>query len=193
MAATEGNASFALMLKDQLQDSPREQSAHARELKRMKFTEGPEDFNNILLLNQQLIMAATEAAKSAAYTVNQLSDILKAVHPSIVPQNERADPDPAPLGRQPPAPPPSTIPSQPREQREPVSTDQKPEKLSKIMERRKSWNVRLRFFANSSDTCIAQKEMLEQATETVKFFERKPFKLPIWLQTFLELHHVVRT
>ena len=56
MAATDGNASFALVLKDQLQDSPREQSAHARELKRMKFTEGPEDFNNIVLLNQQLIM-----------------------------------------------------------------------------------------------------------------------------------------
>ena len=71
MEATERNASFALMLTDQLQDSPREQSAHARELKRMKFTEGPEDFNNFLLPNQQPSMAATEAAKSAAYTVNQ--------------------------------------------------------------------------------------------------------------------------
>ena len=59
------------MLTDQLQDSPREQSAHARELKRMKFMECPEDFNNILFPNQQPSMAATEAAKSAAYTVNQ--------------------------------------------------------------------------------------------------------------------------
>ena len=71
------------MLTDPLQDSPREPSAHARESKRMKFAEGPEDFNNILFQNQQLIVAATEAAKSAAYTVSQLSEIFKAVLPSI--------------------------------------------------------------------------------------------------------------
>ena len=135
MAATEGNPSFALMLTDQLQVSPRERSASARELKRMKFSEVPEDFNNIVLQNQQLIMAATEAAKSAAYTVNHLSEILKAVLPAIVPQGERADPDPTPVGRPPPAPPPSITPSQPGEQREPARTDQMPEKLSKIMER----------------------------------------------------------
>ena len=124
------------MLTDKLQDSPRERSAPARELKRMKFSEVSEDFNNIVLQNQQLIMAATEAAKSAAYTVNQLSEILKAVLPAIVPQGERADPDPTPVGRPPPpAPPPSTTPSQPGEQREPVRTDQVPEKVSKIMER----------------------------------------------------------
>ena len=78
MAATEGNLSFELIT-DQLQDSPRERSAPARELKRMKFSEALEDFDNIVLQNQQLIMAATEAAKSAAHTVNQLSEILKAV------------------------------------------------------------------------------------------------------------------
>ena len=39
--------SFALMLTDQLQNSPRERSAPARELKRMKFSEVSEDFNNI--------------------------------------------------------------------------------------------------------------------------------------------------
>ena len=44
-----------------------EESAPARELKRMKFTEVPEDFSNILLQDQQLIMAATDAAKSAAF------------------------------------------------------------------------------------------------------------------------------
>ena len=123
------------MLTDPLQDSPRERSAPARDLKRMIFSEVPEDFNNFVLQNQQLIMAATEAAKSAAYTVNQLSEILKAVLPAIVPQGERADADPTPVGRPPPAPPPSTTPSQNGEQREPVRTDQMPEKLSKIMER----------------------------------------------------------
>ena len=113
MAATEGNPSFELMITDQLQDSPREQSAPARELKRMKFSEASEDFDNIVLQNQQLIMAATEAAKSAAHTVNQLSEILKAVLPAIVPKAGGVDPDPTPVGRPPPAPPPSTSPSQP--------------------------------------------------------------------------------
>ena len=113
---------FALMLTDPLQDSPREPSAHARELTRMKFTEGPEDFNNILFQNQQLIVAATEAAKPAANTVSQLSEIFKAVLPSIVSQKERADPDPT----------------------------------------------------------------------HSEVFQRKPFTLPIWLQTFFELHHVVQ-
>ena len=98
-------------------------------------------------------MAATEAAKSAACTVNQLSEILKAVLPAVVPQGERADPDPTPVGRPPPAPPPSTTPFQTGEQREPVRTDQMPEKLSKIMER-KARN----FFANNSDTCIAHRK-----------------------------------
>ena len=42
------------------------------------------DFDIIVLQNQQLIMAATEAAKAAAYTVNQLSENLKAVLPSLV-------------------------------------------------------------------------------------------------------------
>ena len=82
MAATEGNPRFELMITDQLQDSQRERSAPSRELKRMKFSETSEDFDNIVLQNQQLIMAATEAAKSAAYTVNQLSEILKAVLPA---------------------------------------------------------------------------------------------------------------
>ena len=35
------------MLTDQLQDSPHERSAPARELKRRKFSEVPKDFNNI--------------------------------------------------------------------------------------------------------------------------------------------------
>ena len=101
----------------------------------MKFSEASEDFDNIVLQNQQLIMAATEAAKSAAHTVNQLSEILKAVLPAIVRQAGRVDPDPTPVGRPPPAPPPSTSPSQRGEQREPRRSDQMPEKLSKIMER----------------------------------------------------------
>ena len=161
------------MLTDQLQDSPRERSAPARKLKRMKFSEVPEDFNNIVLQNQQLIMAATEAAKSAAYTVNQLSEILKAVLPTIVPQGERADPDPTPVGRPPPlAPPPSTTPSQPGEQREPVRTDQMPEKLSKIMERTaQNFCKQLRHMHRA-------KERSEQATETVKFLKENPSRDP---------------
>ena len=101
------------MITDQIQDSPRERSAPARELKIMKFSEASEDFDNIVLQNQQVIMEATEAAKSAAHTVNQLSEILKAVLPAIVRQAGRVDPDPTPVGRPPPAPPPSTFPSQP--------------------------------------------------------------------------------
>ena len=108
MVATEGNPSFELMITDQLHDSPRERNTPSRELKRMKFSETSEDFDNIVLQNQQLIMAATEAAKSAAYTVNQLSEIFKAVLPAIVPQAGRVDPDPTPVGRPPPAPPSST-------------------------------------------------------------------------------------
>ena len=69
------------MIADQLQDSPRERSAPAREFKRMKFSEGPEDVNNIMLQNQQLIMAATEAAKSAALTANQLSHMFESSAP----------------------------------------------------------------------------------------------------------------
>ena len=78
MAATEGNPSFELMITDQLRNSPRERSA-PRE--RIEKNEAFEDFDNIVLQNQQLITAATEAAKSAAYTVNQLSENLKAVLP----------------------------------------------------------------------------------------------------------------
>ena len=172
MEATEGKASFALMLTDQLQDPPRERSAPARELKRLKFTENPEDFDNVVLQNQQLIMAATEAAKSAAYTVNQLSEMLKTVLPSIVHRGERADPDPTPVGRPPPAPPPSTTPSQSREQREPTLTDEVLEKLSKIMERTaQNYCKQLRHTHRA-------KERMEQATETVKFLKENPTRYP---------------
>ena len=167
------------MLTDQLQDSPRERSESAREFRRMKFSEVPEDFNNIVLQNQQLIMA--EAAKSGAYTVNQLSEILKAVLPTTVPQGERADPDPTPVGR-PPAPPPSTTPSQPEKQR-----GQMPEKLSKIMERT------ARIFCEQLRHMHRAKERLQTSDGNSEVLERKPFTLPVRMKTFLELHHVVRT
>ena len=57
------------MLTDQLQGSLREPSAPAREVQSMKFTENLEDFDNVVLQNQQLIMAATGAARSAACTI----------------------------------------------------------------------------------------------------------------------------
>ena len=167
------------MLTDQLQDSPRERSAPTREMTRMKFSEVPKDFNNIVLQNQQLIMAATEAAKSAAYTVNQLSENLKAVLPAIVPQGDRADPVPTPVGRPPPpAPPPSTTPSQPGEQREPVRSDQMPEKLSKIMERT------AQIFCKQLRHVHRAKERLEQAKETVKFLKENPSRYPSGCRPF---------
>ena len=165
------------MITDQLQDSPRERSAPARELKRMKFSEASEDFDNIVLQNQQLIMAATEAAKSAAHTVNQLSEILKAVLPAIVPQAGRVDPDPTPVGRPPPAPPPSTSPFQPGD-REPKRSDQMPEKLSKIMER--SANN----FCKQLRHMHRAKERLEQAMETVKFLKENPLRYPSGCRPF---------
>ena len=151
----------------------------------MKCSETSEDFDNIVLQNQQLIMAATEAAKSAAHTENQLSEILKAVLPAIVPQAGRVDPDPTPVGRPPPAPPPSTSPSQPGEQREPRRLDQMPDKLSKIMER--SANN----FCKQLRHMHRAKERSEQAMETVKVLEREPFTLSVRVQTFLKLRHVV--
>ena len=140
------------MITDQLQDSQRERSAPSRELKRMKFSETSEDFDNIVLQNQQLIMAATEAAMSTAYTVNQLSEILKAVLPAIVHQAGRIDPDPTQVGRPPPAPPTSTSRSQPEEQREPIGSNQIPENYQR------SWNDQPAIFANSSDICTEQKK-----------------------------------
>ena len=132
------------------------------------------DFNNVVLQNQQLIMAATEAAKSAAHTVNQLSENLKAVLTSHCElQGERAYPDPTPVGRPPPpAPPPSTTPSQPGEQREPVRTDQMSEKLSKIMERT------AQNFCKQLRHVHRAKGRLEQATETVKFLKENPSRHP---------------
>ena len=130
-------------------------------------------------------MAATEAAKSAAHTVNQLSEILKAVLRAIVPQAGRVDPDPTPVGRPPPAPPPSTSPSQPGEQREPRLSDQMPEKLSKIMER--SANN----FCKQLRHMHRAKERLEQAMETVKFLKENLFTLSVRVQTFLKLRRVV--
>ena len=181
MAATEGNPSFALMLTDQLQDSPRERSAPARELKRMKFSEVPEDFDNIVLQNQQLIMAATEAAKSAAYTVNHLSEMLKAVLPASVPQGERADPDPTPVGRPPPAPPPSTTPSQPGEQRELVRTDQMTEKAIE------DHGTNGSEFLQTTPTHASRKGKIGTSDGKSEVFERKPFTLSVRMQTFLEL------
>ena len=135
-----------------------------------------------MLQNQQLIMAATEAAKSAAHTVNQLSEILKAVLRAIVPQAGRVDPDPTPVGRPPP---PSTSPSQPGEQREPRRSDQMPEKLSKIMER--SANN----FCKQLRHMHRAQERLEQAMETVKFLKENLFTLSVRVQTFLKLRRVV--
>ena len=144
----------------------------------MKFSEAPEDFDNIVFQNQQLIMAATEAAKSAAYTVNQLSENLKAVLPAIVPQGGRVDPVPTPVGRPPPAPPASTTPSQPRKQREPVRTDQMPEKLSKIMERTAN------NFCKQLRIMHRAEERLEQATETVKFLKENSLLYPSGCRPF---------
>ena len=144
----------------------------------MKFSEVPKDFNNIVLQNQQVIMAATEAPKSAAYTVNQLDEILKAVLPAIVPQGERADPDPTLVGRPPPPAPPSTTPSQPGEQREPARTDQMPENLSKIMERTaQNFRKQLRLVHRA-------KERSEQATETVKFLKENLSRYPSGCRPF---------
>ena len=130
----------------------RERSAPARELKRMKFSEASEDFDNIVLQNQQLIMAATEAAKSAAHTMNQLSEILKAVLPAIVLQAGRVDPDPTPVGRPPPAPPPSTFPSQR------VNNENQDGRIRCLRSCRRSWNDQPTIFANSSDMCTEQKK-----------------------------------
>ena len=178
MVATEGHGNFALMISDQLQDSPRERGAPSRELKRMKFTDYSEEFDNIVLQNQQLIMAATEAAKSAAHTVNQLSEILKAVLPSIIPRGEGVDPHPTPIGQPPPAPPPSAAPSLPREQREPTRTDEVPEKLSKVMERTaQNYCKQLRHMHRA-------KERLEQAAETVKFLKENPTRYPSGCRPF---------
>ena len=166
------------MITDQLQDSLRERSAPSRKMKRMKFSETSEDFDNIVLQNQQLIMAATEAAKSAAYTVNQLSEILKAVLPAIVPQAGRVDPDPTPVDRPPPAPPPSTSRSQPEEQREPIGSNQISEKLSKIMERSAS------NFCKQLRHMHRAQERLEQAAETVKFLKENPLRYPSGCRPF---------
>ena len=145
----------------------------------MKVSEVPEDFNNIVLQNQQLIMAATEAAKSKAYTVNQRSEMLKEMLPAIVPQGEKADPDPTPVGRPPPpAPPPSTTPSQPVERRGPVRTDQMPEKLSKIMERT------AQIFCKQLRHMHRAKERSEHATETVKFLKENPSRYPSGCRSF---------
>ena len=58
------------------------------------------------------------------------------------------------------------------EQREPVSTDQMPEKLSKIMERTaQNFCKQLRHMHRA-------KERLEQATETVKFLKENPSRYP---------------
>ena len=110
------------MLTDQLQDSPREQSAPAKELKRMKFSEGLEEFNNIFAPEPTADHGSDRSRQvSGSHSEATRVTFLKVVLPSIVPQNERADPDPTPVGRPPPpsAPPPSTIPSQSREQRAP--------------------------------------------------------------------------
>ena len=104
--------------------------------------------------------------------MNQLSEMLKAVLPASVPQGERADPDPTPVRQPPLALPPSTTLCQPGEQREPVRTDQIPEKLSKIMERTaQSFCKQLRHMHRA-------KERLEQATETVKFLKENLSRYP---------------
>ena len=152
MAAAAGNASSTLMLTDQLQDSPREQSAPAREMKRMRFSQGAVDFNSVLFQNQQLSMAATEAARSAAYTGNQLSDILKAVLPSIVPKTKEQIQNlhqlvdhRLHLHQAKSCLSPGNSVHQCRLTRCPKSC-------------RKSFNVRHIFFANSSDTCNVQRK-----------------------------------
>ena len=155
MAATEGSPSFALMLTDQLQDSPRERSALVRELERMKFSEVSEDFNNIVLQNQPPIMAATEAAKSAAYTVNQLSEIFKAVLPAMVPPRRKS------RSRSYAGWPAATTSTS--TEHHSVSTGENnvnrygPTRCPNSY--RRSWNERLIFFANNSDICIVQRNL----------------------------------
>ena len=155
MAATEGNPSFELIVTDQLQDSPRERSAPARELKRMKFSEVSEDFDNIVLQNQQLIMTTTEAAKSAAYTVNQLSKILKAVLPAVGPQAGRVDPDPTPVGRPPLHRAHLRLNWVNNENQYGRTRCLKSFRLKSF---RRSWNDQPTIFANSSDTCTEQRK-----------------------------------
>ena len=166
------------MITDHLQDSQRERSAPSRELKRMKFSETSEDFDNIVLQNQQLIMAATEAAKSAAYTVNQLSEILKAVLPAVVPQAGRIDPDPAPVGRAPPAPPPSTSRSQPEEQREPIGSNEIPENYQR------SWNDQPAFFLQTAPTYAPSKRKIGTGGGDGEFLKENPLRYPSGCRPF---------
>ena len=170
MAVTEGNPSLELMITDQLQDSPRERSAPSRELKRMKFSETSEDFDNIVLQNQQLIMAATEAAKLAAYTVNQLSQILKAVLPAIVPQAGRVDPDPTQLADR-------LLHHRAHLGLNRRNNENQYDRTRFLKSYQRSWNDR-----SASNFCKQlrhmhrAKERLDLAAETVKFLKENPLR-----------------
>ena len=96
----------------------------------------------------------------------------------LYPQAGRVDSDPTPVGRPPPPPPPSTSRSQPEEQREPIGSNQIPEKLSKIMERSAS------NFCKQLRHMHRAKERLEQAVETVKFLKENPLRYPSGCRPF---------